>query len=144
MTYRLVLSAEREEFDRQVRKRSPKYGYTYKPGEAVDVIVTHFYDVVIYYSSLLQAVANNGSNVSDSVAVMNTLNSNFSFYSPVNGLVQMDENGDRLMDYAMKKFSTDGDRFLVGLPRRFLRWMSAYRLPLQNDCGISTNAPGSA
>ena len=115
ITYPATLTADSEEFDRQIRKRSPKYGYTYKPGEAVDVIVTHFYDVVIYYSSLLQAVANNGSNVSDAMAVINVVNSNFSFYSPVNGLVEMDENGDRLMDYAMKKFSVVGDRFLVGV-----------------------------
>ncbi|OQV15543.1 Atrial natriuretic peptide receptor 2 [Hypsibius exemplaris] len=112
MTYPPVLASSSEEFERQVRKRSPKYGYHYKPTDKIDVIVGHWYDAFIFYASVLQEVAANGISVSNSEAVMTVFNSNFSFFSPLNGLVQMDENGDRQMDYAMKKFSVSSDRFL--------------------------------
>ncbi|XP_055342426.1 atrial natriuretic peptide receptor 1-like [Paramacrobiotus metropolitanus] len=109
-SYEPVNLVTRETFENKVKKLSPKYGYTYKPREAVEETVGHFYDAVLLYASLVSQRYELGHDVADSELIFNLLG-NYSFVSPVSGIVQLDINGDRVIPYIAKRFIASTGRF---------------------------------
>ncbi|XP_055331179.1 atrial natriuretic peptide receptor 2-like [Paramacrobiotus metropolitanus] len=110
VSYKQSISAVQEQFERKIKEKSPKYGYIYAAREKVETVVAHFYDAIVLYASLLSSLVKMGAKVTDNEALWKIAN-NYSFTSPLSGLVQLDNNGDRLNDYAIKKFSDTSSRF---------------------------------
>ena len=78
----------------------------------VDVIVGHFYDSIIFYASLVRDMVAAGEDYRDSDRLLDLTN-NYKFYSPINGMVLMDENGDRQNSFVMRNFDPGTGRFEV-------------------------------
>lgn len=73
----------------------------------------HFFDVMVMYGSLLRHLLDAGFPVTDTAQVANFTQNRFTFFSPVNGQITLDENGDRRSDYVIGKFSKATNRFEV-------------------------------
>ncbi|OQV20445.1 Atrial natriuretic peptide receptor 1 [Hypsibius exemplaris] len=100
-----------DEFERQVKQRSPKFGYSYAPQERVDMIVGHFYDAIVMYGNLLAQLHAAGFSITDTAQAAHMTQNCMSFYSPIYGHITLDANGDRLNAYQMTKFDVLTGRF---------------------------------
>ncbi|OQV15548.1 Atrial natriuretic peptide receptor 1 [Hypsibius exemplaris] len=128
-------------FEEEVRRLAPRFGYTYRQRENVELFVSeyrycsdvsrsvsspfsmirnaqhlfeffqgHFFDAIWMYGSKVTQMIKTGVNLTDPGHTARMFQ-NISFSSPVNGLVMLDENGDRRDDYVISKFSDEIGRF---------------------------------
>ncbi|XP_055354563.1 atrial natriuretic peptide receptor 1-like [Paramacrobiotus metropolitanus] len=99
-------------FARRVKEESAKKGYyNYSEHEEVDVLVSHFYDSIIYYASLVANLVNAGKDYTNADQMFNLILHNYSFVSPINGHVFLDDNGDRTSEYVIRNFDYDQGKF---------------------------------
>ncbi|OQV15545.1 Atrial natriuretic peptide receptor 1 [Hypsibius exemplaris] len=114
-------------FEEDVRRYAPLYGYTYEKREPLsgglctrvdccEVYIAHnfkghFFDAIVMYGSIIQQMLAAGFNATDSNQAANFSQNSVSFFSPINGQITLDMNGDRHSDYIISKFSDDLDRF---------------------------------
>ncbi|OQV15544.1 Atrial natriuretic peptide receptor 1 [Hypsibius exemplaris] len=98
-------------FEEDVRRYSPQFGYTYEKTQPVEVVVGHFYDAIVMYGNALKQLRSDGFNVTDHAQLANFTQNSLTFTSPINGLITLDENGDRHSDYVISKFNEDLARF---------------------------------
>ncbi|OWA53393.1 Atrial natriuretic peptide receptor 1 [Hypsibius exemplaris] len=152
LLFTLATNAKREVevFNSQVVKNSAKnYNYTYAPGEEVDVVVSHFYDSVIYYASLVRDMTAAGEDHKNADRMLERA-VNYTFFSPVNGVVGMDENGDRKNSFKVRNFNPATGRFedFLSLPAGtsdvlrlgMLLWPNGTELPQNRPaCGYLGN-----
>lgn len=75
-------------------------------------MTSHFYDAVIFYASLVRDLAALGRNYKDA-DVIAQFYPQYSFYSPVNGEVQMNQIGDRKSSFLIQNYDPDIRRFTV-------------------------------
>ncbi|OQV15546.1 Atrial natriuretic peptide receptor 2 [Hypsibius exemplaris] len=68
--------------------------------------------------SIIQQMLAAGFNATDSNQAANFSQNSVSFFSPINGQITLDMNGDRHSDYIISKFSDDLDRFEATLDEK--------------------------
>ncbi|OQV16756.1 hypothetical protein BV898_09114 [Hypsibius exemplaris] len=140
-------------FQHQVIEKSKKnYNYTYPIGasQALSPVVTHVYDAFVLYANLVSDLITQGKDYRDGEAV-GSLAANYSFYSPLNGNVQLDSNADRVMSFVLKtmssstagkyqaaiEFDSDGNMKLLGAP---MSWPGQIGMPPNvPECGFKHN-----
>lgn len=79
----------------------------------LDLIVSHFYEAVIYYASLIHDVALVGGDILDINQILALMTTNYTFYSPIHGRIDLDDSGDRIFSYVILTFDPDVLAFAV-------------------------------
>ncbi|XP_055351643.1 atrial natriuretic peptide receptor 1-like [Paramacrobiotus metropolitanus] len=143
-----------EMFSSAVKKLSTTvYNYTYKPEDEVNIVTSHFYDSVIYYGSLIRDAVNAGNDyrVTENLIALYQ-DGNYSFQSPVNDLVHINQIGDRQSAYKIQTYDYlrgDFDDFVTVTPnfdfviRGEIFWPSGNASLPDNTptCGFKGNNP---
>ncbi|OQV16758.1 Atrial natriuretic peptide receptor 1 [Hypsibius exemplaris] len=140
---KLLINAH--QISRVIEKSKRNYNYTYPIGasQALSPVVTHVYDAFVLYANLVSDLITQGKDYRDGEAV-GSLAANYSFYSPLNGNVQLDSNADRVMSFVLKtmssstagkyqaaiEFDSDGNMKLLGAP-----------MSLPGQIGMPPNVP---
>ena len=76
-------------------------------------MTSHFYDAVIFYASMVRDLDIAGSDYRKG-NVLGDFYANYTFNSPVNGKVVINDNGDRMSPYVIRTFDHSTSRYGVG------------------------------
>ncbi|XP_055344185.1 atrial natriuretic peptide receptor 1-like [Paramacrobiotus metropolitanus] len=115
-----TVSADYDTFQRQAMKASATrttYRHVFNSSKEMDLIVSHFYDAVVYFATLVKTLRMSGiQNFSEHFPDL--FSTSFTFVSPVNGPASFADTGDRIFSYTLKSFNTESGTFDIafGIP----------------------------
>lgn len=121
------------------------------PQQQVDPIVVHFYETVLLYAQVIKNMDAAGKDYLSGRAFTATV-ANFSFVSPITGVVTFNKDSDRLLDYTIRQYDTEsqGHEVVMAFPStshgvRFLgkiTWFGAKSFPANTPfCGFKNENP---
>ena len=79
----------------------------------MDVITGHFFDSIVFYASIIRDLVALRRDYRD-IRTFANKTFNYTFYSPLNGNVTTDRNGDRQCSYVLLNYDPVPARFEVG------------------------------
>ncbi|GAU91891.1 hypothetical protein RvY_04062-4 [Ramazzottius varieornatus] len=143
-----------EAFWREVIKLSRnRYNYTFSAVEQniVDPIVVHFYETILLYAQVITAMDAAEKNYLSGRKFTDTV-ANFSFVSPITGIVAFNKNSDRLLDYTIRQYNAESQahEVIMAVPATSkgvtllgnIRWFGAKAFPANAPfCGFKNENP---
>ena len=78
----------------------------------VNIVTSHFYEAIIYYSSMVRDMYRAGLDYRDGMA-MADFYGNYTFLSPISGQVFIDHAGDRISVYVLRTYDPRKCKFEV-------------------------------
>ncbi|GAU88414.1 hypothetical protein RvY_01120-2 [Ramazzottius varieornatus] len=109
------------EFWRKVLDYSmSRYNYTFKNHKVIDPVVTHFYDAMVMYASVVRSMLASNLTFLDGHEFASFVGAGFTFHSPLNGNVSFNDHSDRQFDYVMRSMEYKSGKYgtLITFPAK--------------------------